>query len=209
MAHFEPSEEWQTQQHQRIVAGDVTAFAELCEQALPHLVSFARAQFPQVDPHIQESAVIDCLLSYQSAPDRYDHEQLSLLSYLRMAVRGDMLNALTKQKRYDQHLADMDDPLVEQQLALQASRNEMEALDNWLQAHTQTQRQDVLRAMYQALAQADREILLLMLDGVRETSQFAGVLGVTDQDILVQRQAVKRAKDRIKKQLQRFVAQLT
>ncbi len=208
MTHFDPSEQWQTEQHQRIMAGDVTAFAELCEQALPHLLSFVRAQFPQVHPHVQESIIIDCLLSYSAAPDQYDSQQLSLLSYLRMAVRGDMLNALQKQKRYEQRLADLDDPVVEQQLAQQADSGALNALDDWLQTHTQMPRQDVLRAMYQELAHADRAILLLMLDGVRDTARFAAVLGVANKDILVQRQAVKRAKDRIKKQLQRFAAQL-
>ena len=50
----------------------------------------------------------------------------------------------------------------------------------------------------------DKGILLLMLEGVRETHRYAQVMGIANQDETVQRREVKRAKDRLIKQLQRF-----
>ncbi len=204
MASFEPTEQWQSQQHQRILNGDVTAFAELCEQALPHLINFLQSAFPQADAHMQESVVIDCLLDYQARADQYDPTQLGLFSYLRMAVRGDILNAIDSQKRRQRRLVDIDDPQIEPQIAA----TDTGPLDDWLQKHTSVRRQDVLRALYSELDEADRPLLLLMLEGVRDTQEFALAMGIGDQDIIIQRQAVKRAKDRIKKQMQRFSNQL-
>jgi hypothetical protein len=43
-----------------------------------------------------------------------------------------------------------------------------------------------------------------MLEGVRETRQFAQVMGISHLDEESQRVAVKKAKDRLGKQLQRF-----
>lgn len=208
MTQNEPTEQWQTQQHQRILHGDVTAFAELCEQALPHLLHFVQTYFPQADAHIQQSTVIDCLLEYQAAADRYDPAQLGLFSYLRMAVRGDILNAIDSQKRHQRRLVDIADPQVQQHIPKTYGVSDTGPLDEWLQIHTSVKKQDVLRALYSELDEADRPLLLLMLEGIRDTSQFAAAMGLEDQDILIQRQAVKRAKDRIKKQMQRFASRL-
>lgn len=208
MAQFEPSEQWQTQQHQRILNGDVTAFAELCEQALPHLLTFVQAHFPQADTHLQESSVIDCLLNYQAHAAKFDPEQLGLFSYLRMSVRGDILNALDSQKRRDQKLLAFQDPEVQGLISQPDALSETQVLDEWLQTHTNVPRKDVIRALYRELNPADRSVLLLMLDGVRETPKFAAALGIAGLDADSQRQEVKRAKDRIKKQLQRLGNQL-
>jgi DNA-directed RNA polymerase specialized sigma24 family protein len=203
MGHSEPTPQWQAVYHQRILSGNVTAFAELCEQALPHLLHFLQSAYPQADAHLQESVVIDCLLDYQAHPHRYDPDQLDLFAYLRMAVRGDVLNALDSEKRRQRRLVDVADPQVQQQI-LASAADDVELLDEWLQTHTSVKRQDVLRALYKELDEADRPLLMLMLEGVRETAVFAEAMGIADQDILLQRQAVKRAKDRIKKQMQRL-----
>jgi hypothetical protein len=51
----------------------------------------------------------------------------------------------------------------------------------------------------------DRAILRLMMDGVRETEEYAEVLQVHDLAQEEQREIVKRNKDRIKKTLQRHL----
>jgi DNA-directed RNA polymerase specialized sigma24 family protein len=51
----------------------------------------------------------------------------------------------------------------------------------------------------------DRKILELKLAGVRRTEEFARVLGVNHLSVAEQRQAVKRAKDRIDVHLKRKV----
>ena len=51
----------------------------------------------------------------------------------------------------------------------------------------------------------DQEIVLLMMEGVRETSTYASVLGISDRPSEEQAQVVKRYKDRIKRKLQRNI----
>jgi len=48
-----------------------------------------------------------------------------------------------------------------------------------------------------------QQVLALMIDGVRETSAYAQILGITDLPEAAQRKQVKQVKDRLKKRLQR------
>ena len=78
------------------------------------------------------------------------------------------------------------------------------ALDEWLAEHTDLTKTEILQTLAGELDALDGEILSLMLDGVRETGQYALVMGITGEDVDTQRQLVKRAKDRLTKKLQRF-----
>ncbi len=200
----EPSREWQEQKHQQNLQKDPIAFAELCELALPHLVSFLASQFPQQDAHLPEIIAIDCLLDYQKKPQHFDPQKLSLFAYFRMATRRDMLNKIDKNRRRERRLTDIDDPAVQFQLPDNDNTQENDGLDEWLLQHTDLSRQEILEALDAELDEDDSRILLLMLDGVRETSEFASVLGISHLDELEQRKEVKRAKDRLTKKLQRF-----
>lgn len=200
----EPERNWQNEQHERIRQQDVIAFAELCEEALPHLLAFLMLKFPQVDPHAQETAAIDCLLTYRANPQKYDSAQLSLFAYLRMATGRDVLNALDKSRRREKRLDDIDHPAVQRQMASLEPEPLDDALDEWLAAHTDLTKSEILQALADEIDPLDGEILSLMLNGVRETARFAEVMDISDEDVDTQRQLVKRAKDRLIKKLQRF-----
>jgi hypothetical protein len=198
----EPSRAWQDQQHQRILRNDAIAFAELSELALPHLVSFLKATFPQSESALTEMVAIDCLLAYQARPNQYDPSQLTLFAYFRMAARRDVLNAIDKKTRHEQRLFDIDDPAIQSQLPEQDIIGE--TFDEWLQDYTHLSRQEILDAFEAELEATDRQLLSLMLNGVRDTGAYAEVMGIADQTLSVQRREVKRAKDRLTKKLQRF-----
>ena len=204
----EPDQEWQFQIHQRIVRKDPTAFAELCEQALPHLVSFLEERFPFFETHLREMTAIDTLLDYQSRLEQYDPRQLSLFSYLRMAVRGDMLNAINKQERHNKKLLNIDDPHIQTYLSHEETIRESVYLDEWLSQHTELSSKEILQQLDSELSKADREIVLLMLDGVRDTHEYAAVMGISHLTIQEQRSRVKQAKDRLNKKIQRFANRL-
>ncbi|MBK7893319.1 MAG: hypothetical protein IPJ90_00115 [Anaerolineaceae bacterium] len=88
MSASEPSRPWQTQKHKEILNGESpTAFAQLAELALPHLVHFLQQEFHQAEPHLHETAAIDALLTYHHAPQKYNPDKLTLFAYLRMAAR--------------------------------------------------------------------------------------------------------------------------
>jgi DNA-directed RNA polymerase specialized sigma24 family protein len=204
MTYSEPPRERQEQQHQRLLLKDPVAFAEICEGVLPHLVSFLGHQFPQHDAHMCEMVAIDCLLAYQQKPDQFDPVKLSLFAYLRMAARRDMLNAIDKQQRRDRRLYDIEDPQVQSQLPEQGSPDEEFDLTGWLAQRTDYSLQEILEKLSADLSMTDKQVLMLMLDNVRETERYAQVMAITHLEELEQRQTVKRAKDRIVKKLQRF-----
>ena len=195
---------WQVEQHQRILRRDITAFAELCEIVLPQLVTFLQTIFPAHDSHLREQVVIDCLLDYQARPQQYNPEKLALWPFLRMAVRRDMLNMLDKQGRYSHRLYPIDDPHIASQLPPVEDVQEAMALDEWLQRHTDKPREEIITALQAELEPRDQQMLWLMLDGVRETSAYAAIMGLTHLDVANQRREVKKAKDRILKKVQRF-----
>jgi len=197
----EPERTWQNEKYQHLLRNNPTAFAELCERVLPHLVAFLQNQFPQQEAHNIEMVAIDVLLKFRAEPEKYDPQKLSLAGYLRMSARSDMLNLLDKKRRRDQRLTDIES------ITIVPEENPIEAhfaLDEWLAQYTDLSRQEVLAALEAEINPDDISILMLMLDGVRETQRFAQVMGIADQDEKTQRQEVKRAKDRLIKQLQRF-----
>jgi RNA polymerase sigma-70 factor (ECF subfamily) len=204
MINSEPPRERQEQQHQRLLLQDPVAFAEICEGVLPHLVSFLGRQFPQYDAHLREMVAIDCLLAYRQKPDQFDPNKLSLFAYLRMAARRDMLNAIDKQQRRDRRLYDIEDPHVQLQLPEQGSPDEEIDLTGWLAQRTDYSLQEILEKLSAELSATDKQILLLMLDNVRETQRYAEVMAITHLEESEKRRVVKRAKDRIVKRLQRF-----
>ena len=211
MPASEPSRHWQLQKHHQILNQDSpTAFAQLSEIALPYLVSYLKKEFYQVETHLQETAVIDCLLTYLAAPEKYDPEKLTLFAYLRMAARHDLLNAIDSNNRQGRPLLDIDEPSIQEQLAqFDATEFDPDYLGTWLGPDTSASRQAVLHRFEQELNSTDRQLFLLMLNGVRETEPYADILQVSQLPVAEQRRDVKRAKDRLIKKLSRYVKRQT
>ena len=187
---------------------DPTAFAELCEVALPHLVSFLQASFPQCDPALCQMTATDLLLSYHGGPDQYDPRQLGLFAYLRMAARRDLLNALDKQRRRERRLVSLDDPAVEVGAGDRNSLLDAVVAYVWLQAYTDPPRDEIIKRLRGRLSAVEEQVLLLMLGGVRDAGHFAQILRIEHLDEEQQRREVKRVKDRLAKKVQRFGRQI-
>lgn len=207
MPASEPSRPWQIQKHQEILnQSSPTAFAQLSELALPHLVTFLQREFRQVESHQCETAAIDCLLTYNQAPEKYDPGKLTLFAYLRMSARHDLLNALDKARRQGHPLINIDEPSVQPQLVDDANlEEEAFALDTWLDGNATASEQIILQNFETNLSSTDRQLFLLILNGVRETEPYAEILGIADAPTTEQRHEVKKAKDRLTKSLTRFV----
>lgn len=202
----EPSRHWQIQKHQQILNQDSpTAFAQLSELALPHLIEFLQHEFRQAEVHLHETAAIDSLLTYHDAPQKYDPDKLSLFAYLRMAARHDLLNAIDHSNRQKRPLRDIDEPAIQSQLVTEAGlESDLSYLDQWLE-NSDSSKQTILRQFEDNLDTTDRQLFLLMLNGVRETEPYAEIMGLAAQPVAEQRQEVKRAKDRLTKKLTRLV----
>jgi len=204
MGPDEPSRVKQDRYHQRILDKETTAFAELCDVALPYLISYLKKCFPQIELHLQETVAIDCLLEYKLNPHTYDPAKAPLLAYLKMAARMDMLNAIDKEKRRERHLSSLDEYPYSDQLPEGGTPDEHIPFDDWLQDHTQLSVSELLDGLDNFLDATEKKVLLLMLEGVRESDQYAGTLKLSQLDEKSRREEVKRVKDRLIKKLRRY-----
>lgn len=209
MKQNEPSRKWQEHQHDLVVQANATAFAELCEIALPHLAQFLHAQFPLYDDALHGMTAIDTLLAYHAQPQKYDPGKLSLFAYLRMAARRDFLNVINKRQRHDRRLINIDDPGTQYLMPNLESLEELFLVDEWLYQYTDLTQEEFISVLNATLDDLDQEIFSLMLDGVRETEAYARVLDIKQESKQMQQKEVKRAKDRVIKKLQRFGANLS
>jgi DNA-directed RNA polymerase specialized sigma24 family protein len=190
--------------HQRVLDGDVTAPAEVAEAFMPLTINRLRRQYHNLhDPHLIDTAVEDALVNYFNRPQQYDPAKSSLASYLYMSARYDLLNLLERDKRYTEHLrlaeyVELDNSKTEHGVEIQDEFN-LEALILSLNSPVWQRLSDLLPDP------VDQEIVLLMMEGVRKTSVFADVLGISDHSVEEQAAIVKRHKDRLKKKLQRSI----
>jgi RNA polymerase sigma-70 factor (ECF subfamily) len=209
MALPEPARDWQDKIHRRILRDDATAFAELCETALPIISGFLQSRFPGQDGHLCASTAIDCLLKYYQSPKAYDPRQISLFAYLRMAARYDLLSAIDKEQRLNQRLASLEELSGLPQKDADPDGDSQLALDDLLQRHTDWSFAQITKALETHLDRTEKRCLWLMLEGVRENARYIETLGLQGLDEEGQRLEVKRAKDRLVKKLQRFGANIS
>lgn len=204
MSALEGFEELGSELHQRLLAGDITAFAEIAEHLLPILTArLSRFYWHIDDPHLIDTAVEDALLNYQKDPSKYNPAKLSLDKYLYMSAKGDFRNLLVREEKYSNalNLTEIvelgsdnteltielsDDPDIETQVLINLS-------PTW---------EELERLFPEPV---DRDLLWLMLKGTRETNIFSETLGITDLPGDEQKEVVKRHKDRIKKRIIRHI----
>lgn len=134
------------------------------------------------------------MLAYFERPDKFVPAKGSLLGYLYLDAFHDLLNLIKQQEKF----VELRPLLPEHEVqAVEAENPETRLLtqDSPL----------VRRALDSVTSPVDRDLLELMLEGVRETAAYSVVLGITDRRPREQAQVVKRHKDRLKKTLQRVL----
>jgi hypothetical protein len=195
--------------HRRLLAGDNVAPAELVVAYLGRLVNTLRANFRQYDETIFVDAATDALFSYIQNPTSYDPSKLKLFSYLAMAAKRDLLNAVQKKVTRKKH------EIVVSAVEHERDRRnmQMEAVDP--NAPDEARSVDILHGRQLAHKlrgeisdPRDWKLIELMLDGVRDTGSYSELLGATNLSKEEQRKLVKQHKDRLGKQLERFGAGL-
>jgi hypothetical protein len=172
----------------------LTVTSRIAEVFLPELTLRLQRSFPNVgDRHLIASCAEDALLDYLGRPERFDPARGTLLTYLRLLARSRLLNELG---RKDSVAVDPAETVYE--TASEADWDESARLGE-LEAERRIE--EKLRLII--TDPADREVLELMLEGVRETSAYAAVLGITDRTAAEQQRVVKQHKDRVRKRVQR------
>lgn len=192
----------------RLLDEDPTAAADLAEAYLPPLVAVLRRRYPQVDPHLAETAAIDAVLSVAERPAQVDLARLSLTGYLAMSARGDLLNALKRSMRQQQResaldsfeQSDLDRKLLQGALAIDPVGDSVA---------TSLAAAEARARIDSAVADpVERKALELMISGERRTGPYAALLGIEHLSQHDQEHAVKKLKDRLTKRLARLKGEL-
>lgn len=189
--------------HQRVLARDPVAFSELSEWLYASLVQDtgrrARSRSGKaVDMTLVEEAVGEALLDYNDAPERYDPEQATLQAYLVMAAHRDFQNAASKERRHTQRQATLAGE-DSGEMAVADGRSELDGLLNRISAEEWW---SLVESTF--IDPADRQLVIMLANGVRATESYARVLGISGLPAEEQAREVKKAKDRLLKRLRRL-----
>jgi RNA polymerase sigma-70 factor, ECF subfamily len=189
---------WQREIHERLLAEDVTAPAELAEALLEPLLQRLARKYPQLpDPALLYDAVTDALMSYIRRPAQFDPARRGLIGFLVMAADGDLRNALAKEKRRRQKETSLE--VVE--LGVVAGNNKVEEGNS----EAETEREKLRQALPRLFVNPqDLMVVEMMMSGERTTAAFVEVLQLRHLPVEQQRREVKRHKDRLKKRLERY-----
>ncbi len=194
--------------YQRLLARDPTAPNDFAELVLESLMAQLHQRYSHLpDPQLIQEAVTDSLLTFLRQPERYRPERGGLWHYLVMNAEGDLRNALSRRRRDQSHLL----PLSAVALASLQGNSSLEERP-WQEAEARLalstpQLQEALeRLRTEVFTPTEWHVVLLMLQGERQTSTYATVLGLTHLPINEQRKQVKRVKDRMRLRLKRYGA---
>ncbi len=193
--------------HTRIITGDITAQAELAVLVLPILTKRLNNKFLTLfDPDLIDTAVTDALLNYFAQPDYYQPQKQSLMSYLLMSAKGDLLNYLKPRKTDENstHLTEdvelwdgYSEKTIGGSVVLADTNVEEEALARLSPVFSQIQE------LFPTLK--DQQMVAMMMEGIRETEEYAKILGIEHLSSSEQKEVVKNHKDRIKKAIIRKI----
>lgn len=185
--------------HARYLQRDVTALSELAVLAFDLLQRELRKLHLRAVEDDLVDAASQAFESYMDDPTRYDPTRGRLLSYLLMAAKGDLRNIVDKHRRIDRREHEMPTFVAEDG---SESEEEIEF------SNDETTEEIVLSDLREGELAAnvarlftdetDRTIFWMWVHGVRETQEYALVLGITHLSAEDQRAMVKRTRDRIR-----------
>jgi RNA polymerase sigma-70 factor (ECF subfamily) len=203
-----PPEDSDLKIHKSLLDRDPTAPASVAETYLDYMIRTLRLKFREcTDDTLIQDAATDAILNYIQHPETFKPGQSKLSTYLIMSARGDLLNALGKDKRRKDREEFMASPVELPTLPGNNIQEDDKAdLLSGIPSESDNRGMGALNEMAEELFPdpVDREVLRLITEGERSTAAFAKVLGITNMREQEQKETVKRHKDRIKKRLERL-----
>jgi hypothetical protein len=188
--------------HNRLISGDVIVSAEIAEYFMPLAVDRLSKRFKNIDdPHLIETAVIDAIMDYLTSPSQYDPCRGNLFGYLILKAKSDLLNYLG-QKKIDHSLMDLAE-IVELE-----DDSSVYGIELTNEMDIETEIIEKSSPLWERLSKlitdkTDQEMVLLIMNGVRDTDTFAEVIGIQKLPNKEKIRIVKQNKDRLKKVIQR------
>ncbi|GAB6268402.1 MAG: hypothetical protein STSR0002_11430 [Smithella sp.] len=206
---------WQLEQHNNLLAGDPVASSIIADRIYPKIIKHLQFKYSKVNQDLIVSAATDAMINYLKRPEQYNPQRASLESYLKMSADGDLKNILAgEKKRASKEIlsdpmlinANYDKDVVELHEGSAELLTEKAFIGQFASSSPETEL--VEKEQEALLAQIfnndiDQRLGSLVINGVRETTHYADVLGINSLPIPEQRLLVKRHKDRIKKFLER------
>lgn len=193
-----PDMTWYQQIHQRLLAGDPVAPAELAEELLDALVKELCARYPNLrDPDLPVDAATDTLLDYIQRPEQFDPAKRGLRGFLAMAAERDLRNMFARSSRRNKKEISLTSVEVDER----SGNKEVEEEKAAMRIDAERMRGQIEELFKDPV---DRKLVELVIDNERSTRVFASVLGLEGLSEEEQRKQVKQHKDRIKKRLQRY-----
>ena len=184
--------------HQRLLVRDRLAAVDLANLLYDTLVRAVRARVDQTtDPELIEDAVVEALMSYVDDPQKYDPEKGSLRVYLTIVAHSDLKNALRKaHHRSLLHVSLSDSGLQEQSIV------------DYNQQDDGNTRAKVVEKIWVWLEEIfpdpiDQKIAELIMNKVRSPEPYIEAMKLENQSRKEQLTQVRRAKDRISRQMRR------
>lgn len=189
------------QLHNSLRSGDPTAPAEvfkLLHRPLTALV-FRRLRTAGLDREAASDLATDAIVEYATAPARFNPLRSSLFTYLGMIAHRDGLNLLRGRAAAGNNFR----KLVE--LAAAEGNN----TDNQNPTHLDAARIMQRHGHEIATSPEEKEVLILYLEGEKDTQTYAAAIGAAHFDVEEQKTLVKQYKDRIEKRLVRLGRELS
>jgi hypothetical protein len=174
---------------------DRLATSAFTREYFSQLADWLEDRFPRVDPDLVQEAAGEALVNFFKDPDKFDASRGSLIGYLRMAAKRDLLNLLRRELRQGIKTSD---PVALDELAGNKRRCDLLHVDDF----------PALVAVRDSLSVKDRAVYDLILQGERKYRPFAAILELTDRPAEEQRMEIKRAKDRILARFRRAVTRV-
>lgn len=191
-----PSLEAESTLHQRVLAADPIAPADLFAHLVEPLMNAVRRDLKCDSENARDSA-IDALFEYLHSPRAYNPERGRLCTFLTQVAKHkalDRIRARSAEARREHEFG----TLVEVRESAPNEKMERSAEAQRLWHRIQQVVQD----------ERDRLALALILDGERSTDALADALGIQADTQPERQRAVKRHRDRLIKTLDRLGAKL-
>ncbi len=186
-----------------LAGSSVTVTGEIAELFLPELVKSLSGEFKGIrDPHLILMAADDALIYYFDHSTKFDPTRSDLSIYLRLLAKSRLLNSLRAQKDSEGRkiVVEVDDIETVNIVAAQSEPDAEAALISL------GMQEDIMQQVEKFITDPiDLRLTALMVENIRDTSEYAKIMGIIDRPIIEQRRLVKRAKDRIKKVLERKI----
>jgi DNA-directed RNA polymerase specialized sigma24 family protein len=179
----------------RFVQGDRVAQSDFILAVLDPLLNHLEAWRRDVDEHTRITAAEDAVLSVIRNPAIYDKTKGNLITFLCMAARRDLLNAVERERRHHRDRENLDsvefsmggrNPSVEEE------EYDLPSFDD-----------PALATEIASFTDIERRVFELMRTGERRSSVVADLLGIGHLPNEELAREVKRVKERIFKRLQR------